>query len=827
MFGAYELWINNEPVLKSGKVGTTPETSISESIYKITSISTDENLLEVVIHISNFIIPQGGLLRIIRIGPEVELQNNFFIHYSANFIILGCFLIMGLYHLGMFMFRKKDLSSLYFSVGVLLWAVNIFISALSVFAIMLMFPKMENYIILTRLDCLTYFASVPVLLMFLHFLYKEESYKIVIRIVQISTIVFCLIIIFIHNSLVWNIWYLFMFISIPAFLYGIFILIRASINKKYDANILLIGCFIAFVCAANHYIAEVYGSIFPFLTANTGVFAFVLFQSLTLAYRFSRSFHNVEKLSGELEQKNISLTKLDNLKDEFLANTSHELKTPLHGIIGISESILNKAKSELPENISENISLIASSGHRLSNLVNDILDFSRIKNNELKLNLIPVDISSIVDLVIKLSSIMIGEKSLKINNVLPVNLPMVLADENRIKQIFHNLIGNAIKFTNKGSINISASFLENTEQDSTEIIKVHVADTGIGIPEKNMESIFDSFKQADGTGTRLAGGTGLGLTITKMLVGLHNGEIWVNSKVNKGSTFSFSLPAVDTIVATRDINNIQPEKITVYENCAIANDIHKTSNKKPVVFNWNNSPCILIVDDDPVNIKILQNYLEQKNCKLLTAMNGPQALEMIFENKSIDLVLLDIMMPMMSGYEVCKRIREKYTHEKLPVIMLTAKNQMSDINTGFEAGANDYIVKPFQVQELLARINTMLRLKNINKDLITRIVIIDRGNKYFFNYDEIIYIRIHSKGIIIHTLRGYKEFYALYKEIKDKLPENIFIRIHKQFTINVKYILKIKHTVSGRYKLILNDPDNTKLPIGPSYLDNFRNRINI
>ena len=183
------------------------------------------------------------------------------------------------------------------------------------------------------------------------------------------------------------------------------------------------------------------------------------------------------------------------------------------------------------------------------------------------------------------------------------------------------------------------------------------------------------------------------------------------------------------------------------------------------------------------------------------------------------------MMPVMSGYEVCSRIREKYSHKKLPVIMLTAKNQMADINAGFEAGANDYIVKPFHINELLARIDNMLRLKNINKDLISRIILTDRGTRYFFNFDEIVYIRIHSKGIIIHTYEGYKEFYAFYKDIKEKLPENTFLRIHKQFIINVKYITKVIHTASGRYKIVLKDKYYTKLSIGPSYIGNFKKRV--
>ena len=225
-----------------------------------------------------------------------------------------------------------------------------------------------------------------------------------------------------------------------------------------------------------------------------------------------------------------------------------------------------------------------------------------------------------------------------------------------------------------------------------------------------------------------------------------------------------------------------------------------------------------------VNIRILQNYLESKDCIVKTASDGFRALEIIKEDDSIDLVLLDIMMPGISGYEVCKRIRITRSTEDLPVIMLTARNLISDINAAFEAGANDYIVKPFQISELLTRVNTMLKLKNIQRDAADGISISDRSNIYFFEFSDVLYLTIRSKSVIIHTQKQDIEISVMLKDIINKLPVDLFTRIHKQYIVNITLIVRISHVISGRYKVILNDEDDTELPVGSAYLDSLRQK---
>ena len=219
---------------------------------------------------------------------------------------------------------------------------------------------------------------------------------------------------------------------------------------------------------------------------------------------------------------------LTNSKNEFLANTSHELRTPLNGIIGIAESLIDGATGKLPENTHYNLGLIASSGRRLSNLVNDILDFSKLRHKNIELQIKPVGMREITDVVFALSQPLIGKKRLKLINEISFNVPLVDADENRVQQILHNLIGNAIKFTEEGKVVVLATVVG-------EQLEITVADTGIGIPVEQHDRIFESFEQADSSTARVYNGTGLGLAIAKQLVELHGGQIWLESTLGKGS----------------------------------------------------------------------------------------------------------------------------------------------------------------------------------------------------------------------------------------------------------------------------------------------------
>lgn len=396
------------------------------------------------------------------------------------------------------------------------------------------------------------------------------------------------------------------------------------------------------------------------------------------------------------------LKEVDKLKDQFLANTSHELRTPLNGIIGLSESLKDGVAGKLSVVANENLDMIISSGKRLSNLVNDILDFSKMKNHELSLNIVPVDLFSAVNIVIRMSRPLLKNKTLRLENHLDHELPLVSADENRVQQILHNLIGNAIKFTHDGSVIIRAE-VEGVN------VKTTIVDTGIGIAKENFEKIFRSFDQIDGATERAYGGSGLGLAVTKQLVEQHGGDVLLISEVGKGTEISFTLPIskvgreefVPSDSAIELIEGVQ--ELDVEDG--VVNE---------VVAQEKNEFTILIVDDEPVNRQVLQNHLGVAGYNVFEARNGKGAIELIDSEQEFNLVLLDIMMPEMSGYQVAAYLRQKYSPSELPIIMLTAKNRVDDLVAGFNVGASDYLTKPFLKDELLSRVRIHLNIHKMH-----------------------------------------------------------------------------------------------------------------
>ena len=426
---------------------------------------------------------------------------------------------------------------------------------------------------------------------------------------------------------------------------------------------------------------------------------------------------------------NVRLTRADKLKDEFLANTSHELRTPLNGIIGLAESLIDGVAGQLPENANKNLAMVVASGKRLSHLVNDILDFSKMKNQNLKLHTSGVELHSLTDVVLTVSTPLIGDKPIILKNNVINTLPLVNADENRLEQILYNLVGNAIKFSEKGEVTVDAML-------SGKNIKISVTDTGIGIAENKLSVIFNSFEQLQGHSQRQQSGTGLGLAVTKQLVELHGGSISVTSTENKGSCFTFTLPInaeqitditnVAKSTNQQKLNRLQHLDSEIEYVSVTEQELHENLEATIEHKNFH----ILVVDDDPINRQVLLNHLNILGYQLSEASSGSQALSMVekaaaqvkkqdkpVSTRPYDLILLDVMMPQMSGYEVCKTLRKSFTVNELPVIFLTAKNQVIDLVESFAVGGNDYLSKPISKHELLSRVENHLSLLDINRNL--------------------------------------------------------------------------------------------------------------
>ncbi|MCP3888691.1 MAG: response regulator [Desulfobulbaceae bacterium] len=434
-----------------------------------------------------------------------------------------------------------------------------------------------------------------------------------------------------------------------------------------------------------------------------GLFSAILYGSyyLKLALLPIAIIGRVKLLQGE---KQFLLEKVTNLKDDFFAKTSHELRTPLHGIIGIAESLVDQnSNTKFSTSDRNKLEVIMAAGRRLASLVDDILDVSRLKNNEIKLNRKSIDFHQLTEIIFTLCTALTTGKNVKLINAVPKDITAVLGDENRLQQIMHNLVGNAIKFTDNGAVTVTA-------RKENEYIRIAIQDTGMGIPQDLLDTIFLSFEQVHSEGNRYSQGTGLGLSIVKRLVELHGGTIEVQSAVGKGSVFSFTIPASPTPAVTSSNLTLPIAQLTDSLEEELEGDQADNDKKQPY-FN------ILVVDDEPINLQVVSSHLVEKNFSVQTVTSGEQALAAM-ERGVPHLILLDVMMPKMSGFEVCRKIREQYSKSQIVIIFLTAKNQVNDLVEGFSLGANDYLSKPFSKNELLTRVRYHLETNQIANRLI-------------------------------------------------------------------------------------------------------------
>jgi two-component system sensor histidine kinase ChiS len=411
---------------------------------------------------------------------------------------------------------------------------------------------------------------------------------------------------------------------------------------------------------------------------------------------------------------------LARLKDAFLSNTTHELRTPIHGIIGLTEATL---RAELLDpSARTRLEMVLASGRRLGALVNDILDFGKLKVRGLRLQNDDLDLRDAVALAIASVSPMTDMKRLVIRNEVPRGL-YVHADRNRLQQILLNLLGNAVKFTERGYVAVRA-FDSPTATPAEPRVRVEVEDTGLGIAEEAQSRIFESFEQADESVAERFGGTGLGLAIAKRLVELHGGALTVTSTPGRGSTFAFDLlesSALPDDVGDDDdpgdgidLDAVLPPPQPGLRLPTPANDAVPLDDE-PHGASGSAHPAsrpararVLVADDAPANLEVLKALLEPAGYELTCTGDGDAALQAFSSSGPFDAVLLDVMMPKVSGLEVARRLRRAHPRGTLPIVLLSAKGRDEDVLAGFEAGADDYVQKPFSVGELLARIEARL-----------------------------------------------------------------------------------------------------------------------
>ncbi|MBD3920985.1 response regulator [Paenibacillus sp. PR3] len=689
------IFVNGQKLLEDGKPSEDAAKYRPGNTPQFGLVSLDRGDAEILVQVANYDYISAGIPISLRFGEQAAMIKYEEQNKTREFGVIAILGALALIYLICFtaaaIYRNVDYSLLIFAFICALYAV--YHGLIDERTLMMFMPDATFETMYRAKDI----VSMITMILLATFFYKFQKNMISLKLLRVISIVlgvFAVVIVLAplrmytdlqayviamyEVMLLWMLWKsaIFFIRSEPHSRLRALLLFMAIISfNLYSLDIIMF----ALSLKENLWIAQFYIVVFNVVV----IFLIVL--------RFFENYHTIDAMKNQLLQA-------DKIKDDFLSNTSHELKTPLNAIVGITDTLLRGIEGPVTERQAQNLAIILGSGRRLANLVNELLDYSKMKHGDIVLLKSNVDLKATVDSVMRIHSFLLGGKPIALVNGITQDFPAVQADGNRLIQIFHNLIGNAIKFTDRGEVAVNARLVG----DSVEIL---VSDTGIGIEASMRERIFNAFEQVDPSETRNYEGTGLGLSITKKLVELHGGTIGLESSLGQGTVFTLTLPHSSSfleVAAGRQEEEVAKE---AYPNAAVPKSDY------PVYIQGRTNERILVVDDDSANLQAMINLLRLEGYSIVTVNRGAMALNELTRTPDFSLVILDIMMPDMSGYEVLQTIRERFTSFELPVLMLTARNMAYDIRFALEIGANDFVGKPFEAEELTARVRSLTRLK--------------------------------------------------------------------------------------------------------------------
>ncbi|MDT8447818.1 MAG: response regulator [bacterium] len=696
-----KLYLNGNLYWEEGRVERSRETYQPDLAPHVVRFPEGENSVDLMLQVANFDYLRGGVAQSINLGHEDVLDAQRHRMLTLDLLVMSALWILGAYSLSLFAFHRYDRRTLYFGLTCLALSVRI----LGQGDILAQGWFVGQFELLSKIRNLPDCLAMVFFVLFTKQLFPLDLPRWVLRFLVASGLLGA------SASLLLSFRYygwveIFMeYAYLAAVAAGVFVGLRATRNQRQGAW----GYLLSFAVFAPTIVNDVLYSQGVIHTAYIGSFGIVLFlfvQSIQINLNFSRAFQEVEILSTQLEASNQELLELDRLKDQFLANTSHELRTPLQGIIGIAESFPPAELARMTDLGRANLELISYSAKRLSNLVTDLLDITLIRDGQMRLHLAALDLRVLTDAIFKLVEVSHSRPEVKLQHQIPPDFPLVWADSNRIQQVLYNLIDNALKFTKEGQINVRATYDLN-------FARVEVQDTGVGIPAETLGKIFEPFTQVS-TGDRAQfKGTGLGLSIARELTELQGGSIEIFSALGAGTTVVCYFPLAEE---TRETSG---QVITLVERRKSRRGFYPflEQESQPKLVK-ETSPTeahrgrIMVVDDEVISLQAQLNLLQNQGFDVIALQDGFEALKEL-EKGLPALILVDLMMPRMSGLELCQRIRELWEPDELPIIVVTAKTQVQVKAEVFEAGANDYLSKPFDPVELVARVDNQIRLCNL------------------------------------------------------------------------------------------------------------------
>lgn len=690
---ARQIFVNGIEMDSQGKVSEDLSLVSEKNIPSIVYFMSDTQNVEIRIVVSNkFYEKTGGINAPVYFGTAKAISDFKQARVITDAGTAIIYLVFGFIFFILYIHRQKDKVLLAFSISNILSAFLYLTN--NELLLLSMLPDL-SFRIFYFLQFLIATTNVTLLLIYTRLAIPNQTsyffYKVYISVSFIYMLVPLLLPLQIQTQL--GYWH-------PLFFLGAIVIIVYSMMKAVVAgeefSVYLYFSALSLLIVFTINLLALYGLIELDQSPLYFMVLFGLSNAAFLAARHSKAHEKAEKLAKDLQKQ-------DKLKNEFLAKTSHEFRTPLHGIMNIIGLFIEREKKFLKDDDLENMKLVLDISNRLSRLVNDILDMEQMNEGKLRLNYSHFSIEKCLKDIANVCTHVYSERKNHVELEIDENMPLAYTDIDRFKQIMYNLLDNSMSHTQSGTITIQSSMIS----DRWVIV---VQDDGSGIPTEKIDKIFDPYEHFSDIKNF---STGIGLSIVKQLVDYMGGTIQVKSAYGIGTSFkiefimSSSKVDEERIEDGRSVEWLLPSAHEYRMKSAEISTPHFTRQ--------NGEHTVLIVDDNFSNLKVMIDTLREDGHNIIAVKNGTEMLQMIQTQHEIDMVLLDLLLPDYSGYDLCKRMRESKSMVELPILILTAAINPEDLQYALSIGANDFIHKPYPVNELRARVNSLLYMKSAAK----------------------------------------------------------------------------------------------------------------